>query len=205
MNMQEKYNVAIYIIGPDLEDRYETDLNFLNAKFNKVIVIGDGKKNILNADGTGPLQKLYTINDDHQELQNAEKVLVYIHAHGTAQNDTHYIITTKEKTIFESKKLFALLAESIKKPIDIIFAPCNGKAALKDIDALPTGSKIIIFSDSDKFTTGVAIHTTISKILSDSKFTLDEFYNNYLTNVHLMDESPIISIVGGNTIDPIVK
>lgn len=199
--MQEEYSAAIYIIGPGLTESYEIESNFLNTHFDKVITIGDGKNNIIT-NGAGELQKLYTLSDDYPELINAGKILVYIIMHGGILDDKHFVKTSKEGWI-SSAELFKILAETIKTPMDIIFTPCHGKAALKDIDTLPTGSRIMIFSDHDKFTAAVAVHETMNKMLSNDEFTFDGFYNNYLANIFLIDEEPIVTVVGGDTIAPV--
>ncbi len=174
--MQEEYSAAIYIIGPGLKQSYKIESNFLNTHFDKVITIGDGESDIL-INGTGALQKLYSLNDDYPELINTGKILVYVIIHGAVIDDNHVLSTSKED-LFSSAGLFKLLAETIKIPMDIIFAPCHGKDALKDINTLPEGSRIMIFSNHDKYTTGVAVHQTMDKMLSHTKFTFDGFYHN---------------------------
>lgn len=199
--MQKEYSAAIYIIGPNLKESYKIGSNFLNTHFDKVITIGDGKVDIIT-NGTGVLQKLYTLSDDYPELINAKKILVYVIIHGAVLDDNHVLSTSKEYWI-SSAESFKLLAETIKTSMDIISLPCHGKAALKEINVLPQESRIMIFSDHDKFTTAVAVHGTMDKMLSHTKFTFDGFYNNYLANISLMDEEPIVTVVGGDTIAPV--
>ena len=198
--MQEEYSGAIYIIGPNNKDGYEKTLAFFNSKFKKVVVIGDGEMDILNSDGEGPLQNLKTLAQDHPEL-NEGKILVYVDAHGKELDDGHHVQVAND-LIFESKKLFALLAENIKKPIDIIFIPCNGKADLVDIDSLTLGSRIIFFSEPDKITNAANVQAALDA-LSNDNFTFDGFYNNYLARIFSMYEDPIMVTAGGKTIDPI--
>ena len=201
--MQEEYSGAIYIVGPGHEHNYGKDLGFLNSKFKKVVVIGDGEMDILYQNNEGPLQNLKTLSQDYPELLNEGKILVYVSMHGLGEDDGHYVQVGKKWDNFTSKKLFELLAESIKKPIDIIFTSCHGKAALKDIDSLTLGSNIIIFSDADKSTFLSNIASAL-KAISNDKFSLDNFYNNYLARVFSMDESPAMFTAGGETMDPIV-
>ncbi|MGB4191223.1 MAG: hypothetical protein WBJ81_01565 [Rickettsiales bacterium] len=201
--MQEEYSGAIYIIGPDNEDSYEKTLKFLNAKFNKVIVIGDGKNDLLNENGEGSLEGLITLSQDHPNFINEGKILVYIEAHGIVADNKHAIIINKEGSLLSSRILFKILVENIKSSIDIIFVPCHGKAALKDIETLPLNSRVIIFSDVDQDSYVINILDTLDHLLNH-KFTFDIFYNNYLAHMFLVDESPTISIVGKETIDPII-
>ena len=199
--MQEKYSGAIYIIGPGNKSTYKKGLKFLNTQFKKVIVIGDGQMDILDSNNKGPLYNI--IGKDYLGLLNEGRVLVYIDAHGTADENEHYIKVNKDGEPFASKKLFELLAESIKNPMDIIFIPCNGKAALMDVGVLPEMSRIIVFSESDKLTNFSQIEVILD-IFSSSKFTLEAFYYNYLVRVFSTNESPTISIVGKETIDPVI-
>lgn len=201
--MQEKYSGAIYIIGPGHENSYEKELEFLNTQFRKVIVIGDGKMDILDSNNEGPLQNLKTLNKDYPELLNEGKILVYIDAHGTAEENEHYIQVNKGGEFFPSKRLFEVLAENINKPMDIIFIPCNGKAALTDISVLPFSSRVIIFSDPEAFTLSTNIIITLEAIANE-EFSLDNFYNNYLARIFSMQESPVMSINGKETIDPAI-
>ncbi len=201
--MQEEYSGAIYIIGPNRQDHYEKELEYLYSKFKKVIVIGDGESDILDSNNEGPLQKLNTLSQDYPELLNEGKLLVYIGIHGIAEYDGHYLQVNEGEKPFASKKIFEQLAENIKKPIDIIFTPCEGKAALKDISSLPVGSKIIMFSDANNPTFTNNIESVLEALRSDN-FTLDGFYNNYLARVFSIDESPTISTVGEGSIDPAI-
>ena len=201
--MQEKYSGAIYIIGPGNENSYEKELEFLNAQFKKVVVIGDGKMNILDKNNEGPLQNLKTLNQDYPELLNEGKILVYIDAHGTAEENGHYIQVNKGGELLPSKRLFEVLAENINKPMDIIFIPCNGKTALTDISVLPLDSRVIIFSDPEADTLSTNIIITLEAIAND-EFSLDNFYNNYLARIFSMQESPVVSINGKEAIDPAV-
>lgn len=200
--MQKEYSGAIYIIGPDNKKYYKPNLNFLKDRIDNVIVIGDGENDILDSKNEGPLQKIKTIDQDYPELSKEGKVLVYIEAHGVVWDNTHYIQIAKDD-VMASKELFKLLAENIKIPIDIIFTPCNGKAALTDINVLPKDSRVIIFSDSDKITNAQNIASTLNTLPKDN-FTLNNFYNNYLSGVFSMNESPVMHIVGRETIDPLV-
>ena len=200
MNTQENSTIAIYIVGADVKIDYEKEFNFLSSKFDKVIVIGDGDNGIIDIDES--LQKCS--KDNKLELQAAEKVFVYLDAHGAEYNNTHYIYLAKTQEIYKTKELFKLLAENIKKTIDIVFIPCHGKAAMKDIEVLPEGSRIIMFSDHNKLTVSTGISMTLDKMSSINNFTLDDFYNHYLANVVLMDESPTLSVVNGDTIDPVL-
>ena len=187
--MKETYNGAIYIIGPDHKKYYKPNLNFLKDRFDNVLVIGDGENDILDTHNEGPLQKIKTIAQDYPEFSNEGKILVYIETHGVAWDNTHYIQTAKDN-IIASKELFKLLAENIKTPIDIIFTPCNGKAALTDIDVLPKDSRVIIFSDFDQITNAQNIASTLNTLPKDS-FILNNFYNHYLAGVFSMNESPV--------------
>lgn len=200
--MQEEYSGVIYIIGPGNENSYKKELEFLNTQFKKVIVIGDGKMDIFD-NNEGPLQNLKTLNQDYPGLLNEGKILVYIDAHGTAEEDGHYIKVNEGGELLLSKKLFEFLVENINKPMDIIFIPCNGKAALRDISVLPLGSRVIIFSDTDSYTLFTNIRVTLDAIVNE-KFSLDNFYNNYLARIFSMQDSPVISIIGKETIDPAV-
>ena len=145
--MQEEYSAAIYIVGPDNEGSYEKTLEFLNKKFKQVIVIGDGESDLLDRNGEGPLLALKTLEQDYSQLLNEGKVFLYVEMHGIVLDDFHALVVSKEGVLLSSKMLFEFLAKNIKKPIDIIFTSCHGKAALMDIDSLPMGSRVIIFSD----------------------------------------------------------
>lgn len=200
--MQEEYSGAIYIVGPESEYRYEDTLNFLNNKFKQVITIGNGAMPILDENDEGPLRKLEALNQDYPELLRTGKLLVYIDIHGTEIDNQHYIQVNNGEDIILSRKLFEMLAENIKMPMDIIFVPCHGKAALQDIEILPEMSRIIIFSDADKITNVANVHIILNA-LSDDVFSLDKFYNNYLARLFSMDDNPTMSIVGKATIDPV--
>ncbi len=200
--MQEEYSAAIYIVGPDNEGSYEKTLEFLNKKFKQVIVIGDGESDLLDRNGEGPLLALKTLEQDYSQLLNEGKVFLYVEMHGIVLDDFHALVVSKEGVLLSSKMLFEFLAKNIKKPIDIIFTSCHGKAALMDIDSLPMGSRVIIFSDSDKNTSVVNVVNTLDE-LSEHIFTLDHFYNNYLAHIFLMNESPVIATVGGENLDPL--
>lgn len=199
--LEEKYSAAIYIVGPDHKKQYKQNLKFLETKFDKVIVIGDGEHEIYDDNDGGPLLSLKTLEQDYPELANDKKILIFVEAHGIAIDKAHYIQTSKNY-IIPSKDLFTLLAENIPRPMDIIFTPCNGKAAYIDIDVLPIDSRVVIFSDSDKNTIHPSIEITL-ELLTNTTFTLDNFYNNYLAHIFLMNESPTMYTVGEESIDPI--
>lgn len=198
--MQEEYSGAIYIVGPDNEDSYDKVSEFLKAKFNKVIVIGDGKNDLIDKNGEGPLKSLIILRQDNP--LNEGKILVYVEAHGIVEDDEHIMLISKEEVI-PSRILFEILSENIKNSIDVVFLPCHGKSALKDIEALPLNSRVIIFSDDDKNTYIPNILDLLDN-LPNYKFTFDNFYNNYLARMFLLDESPTMSIIGRETIDPVV-
>ena len=172
--MREEYSGAIYIIGPDNKKYYEQVSSFLKDRFNNVLIIGDGEGDILDANNEGSLQKLKTIGQNYPKLTNGGKILVYVETHGIAFNNIHYIQIAQNNTVIASKDLFELLSENIKTPIDIIFTPCNGKAALTDIDVLTKDSRVIIFSDSNKITNAQNIASALS-MLPKNHFIFNDF------------------------------
>ena len=192
--MQEENKLAVYIFGPDNEDNYEKTSNFFKGKFRNFITIGNGEDDIADENGEG-----ISLNIGNQDQ---EDILVYVQMHGKSDVNGHVLLINKDGTLYPSKKLFEILANNIIKPIDMIFNACNGKAASADLHLLPIGSRVIIFSDSDKNTAVAAIDNTLDS-LSDHKFTLDNFYNNYFANMFLMDESPTMYVIGGQIIDPV--
>lgn len=201
--MQEEYSGAIYIIGPKDKDNYEQTLPLLKQKFNKLVVIGNGEDDLLDDNGNGPLQDIYSLEQDHPELFDGRKILVYIEYHGTEDNGQHLSLVRKSGDPIQSKAIFDLLSQNIETPMDIIFVPCHGKASLPDINELPIDSRVIIFSDSDKATFSNFPMEALKRLDRD-EFSFDGFYNNALKYVFSANDSPSMSIIGKETIDPLI-
>ncbi len=179
--MINKYSGAILITGPANEDNHYKKYESLKTKFEKLLVIGNGKIDLLDDEGNGPLQDLYTLNEDNQELFNKGKLLIYLNIHGISKEGEHYLFTSKNSVI-PTKYFFELLSKIINSPVDIIFEPCNGKAAIKYANILPTDSKIIFFSEENTSTISPNLDIAMNNIHAH-EFSIDLFYSKYLSNI----------------------
>ncbi len=196
------YNTAIYIVGSDIHlIEYQAVLGFLTKKINNVVVIGDGEIDILSSMQGAITPTLNSVKENNPEFLTG-KILVYISAHGKNNDGEHIIQTSKEGDYITSKELFELLGTKINQSMDVVFVPCHGKAALKDIDMLPVGSRVMIFSDADHTTKFSNQVITLRDMLAMENFSFEAFYDNYLAHLGSI-EYPIIAEVGGNIIDPL--
>ncbi len=175
--MTTKYAGAIYIIGPNNENNYNKKIDLLRDKFKKVIVIGNGRIDILDKNGNGPLLDLRNLYKDNPDFLNEDKFLIYVDMHGISIENTYYLGTSIHNPML-TKDFFDFLSAVIKNPMDIIFEPCNGKSALNDINALPLDSEIIIFSEEDKSTIAPNVEIILD-MMNINEFSIQNFYNNY--------------------------
>lgn len=199
-----EYGLVIYVAGPGTKDNHQTDLKFLNNNFNNVMVIGDGDQGLFDEDGQGVLSRnLNELSSDFPELLDQGKILIYTYIHGNVINGEHVLIAGDDGLAMYSKGFFKSLQIYINRPMDIIFYPCHGKAALNVANNLPDGSNVLIFSESDKSTLYNNIEHSIDLMPIYKEFTLNGFYDNYLNSLGLLNENPIMVNVGAGIIDPL--
>lgn len=199
-----EYGLAIYIAGPGTKDDHHKDLNFLNNNFNNVMVIGDGDQGLFDEDGQGILgSSLSELSSDFPELLDQGKILIYTYMHGNVIDGEHVLVAGDDDLAGYSKNFFEDLQTYINRPVDIIFHPCHGKAALNVTNNLPDGSNVLIFSEADKSTIYNNIEHSIDLRPIYKEFTLTGFYDNYLNSLGILNENPIMVNVGGGIIDPL--
>jgi hypothetical protein len=196
IKMKEEYSAALIITGPRTNTTIESIQLFLADKIQNIITIGDGKIDL-------DAQAISNIAKEANALANAGKVLVFVNAHGINSQEYggHALQMTNQGQLFQSSLLFSILKNSFSAPIDIIFTACNGKGALKDINNLANGSRIIIFSEENNSTYINNYIYALEAMNGIAYFSLDNFYDNYLSHLTLQ-ENPVMVIAGEKTIDP---
>ncbi len=192
------YDLVIYIIGPDNEFYYQPILDFLVKKNDNVVVIGDGKKELINNENKGELTDVLNYIKMFF-LSSSNNVLVYMHAHGVIQDGEYYL---QLGGLIKTESFFQNFAQQINQPIDLLFFPCHGKAALPYINYLFNYSKVVIFSREAGFTHPFNIFKSFEAILDLDFFSLEVFYDVYLGHLSNI-ENPIFITVPNVTIDPL--
>lgn len=192
------YDLVIYIIGPDNEFYYQPILDFLVKKNDNVVVIGDGKKELINNENKGELTDVLNYIKMFF-LSSSNNVLVYMHTHGVIQGGEYYL---QLGDLIKTETFFQNFIQQINQPIDLLFFPCHGKAALPYINYLPNDSKAIIFSSEGGSTYALNIFNSFDAMLDLDSFSLEVFYDVYLDHLSNI-ENPIFITVPNLTIDPL--
>ena len=113
------------------------EINNLSKKIDNIVTIGDGEIDIYPESENDPLYKiLNNLRVNNQTEINQSKILVVINMHGITTEESTHVLETSHNTSIASADIFDYLNETINKPMDIIFIPCHGKGALKDINLL---------------------------------------------------------------------
>jgi hypothetical protein len=196
------YSLAILITSYK-SDFYKFNLRFLTHFVPQVVVIGDEEVDISKQSGQGFVADTLDSAKQIGLLPSTGNILVYIETHGILLTTGQHALNITPKSSIITSSLFHVLHDKVGQKIDIIFAPCHGKAAMPDIDKLPFGSRVLFFSDSDGSTLYSNLYATQYALLEkDLPLTLEEYFAQYL--VHLgQPESPVIASVGAPLIDPL--
>lgn len=194
------YDLAIYIIGPNIIDS-DYILDFLIKTTNEVVVIGDGKTDILvekDNQFTGEFLSVFS-QLSLRNYSSIKKPLVFINAHSEIYNQKYTISLGHP---LEVEDLFYALNKDIKSPIDIIFAPCHGGLSLPYINILPSNSKILILSNEDSYSYPLDM-INMNQVMSHlDSFSLDIFYDYHLAHLTRFS-NPIFVTVGKDIINPL--
>lgn len=202
--MSDIYNLAIQISGPKIHTHDQIN-NVLSRKIQNLVTIGDGNVDLFEENGSLLLRKLTELKDTYKTQINKDKILVILNLHGEMdEQGNHWVFPGSSDNPLPSKLLFKLLSVMIKKPMDIIFTSCQGKGALRDVNSLPEGSRVMIFSDEDKATASIAYQIAFKAMNSVDNFSLESFYDIYLSNLGRL-ENPVIAISGGKMLDPLAS
>ncbi len=200
------YDTGIYISGPELKFHYSSFLGWIQNAAKRLVTIGDGTTELLSDQhsfGT-LLGTLSLLQANRSLMPNDGRTIVVINAHGSMQNGNHYIQVRPdfaEKSSLSSQELFKMLASTLKQPLDIIFSACYGGGAGKDVHYLPAGSRVLFLTDENDANTISSYVQTIYQMHSNSKPTLDTFFDNYLYKL-TNNYKPYISIAGVDIIKP---
>lgn len=191
MKNSHSYNLAIYIAGPRIWNYHKKNIDFLNQHASNVIVIGEIEENKSKQDHSSFQDNLYKVKEYIEKFAQDERVLVYIAAHGITDTDLSLIIYLDNVAPCDSNAAFFLLNNVINQPLDIIFTPCHGKAAVKDVSYLPENSRVLFFSDANGYTVFINSIMNQKALFNNTKISLDIYYDNYVANLG-MTENPII-------------
>jgi len=196
------YDSAILINGPK---QFEVNylIQFLTDRIENVFVIGNGNSSILNLQAQGIYNdSLLKLAKDKKFISKNSKTLVFINAHGGITEDGRHVLGLGINSYYASRNLFDDLKFILDKKLDIIFTACYGRAALKDINELAIGSRILFFSDKDQLSFYANIEMLLIKHFpSNIPLTIDNLFAYYLFNLGSY-EKPILAEVRGKIIDP---
>jgi hypothetical protein len=193
------YNNVVVIQGPELKGSLAKFIKFIH---DDVFTIGDGKVSLM--DKTGPslyFDGLQTLSQMKEYTSKETKTLVVIDAHGEIYSDGYHCIILGENIAHYTSNVFLEITTALKKPVDIIFTPCRGGAALNETYLLVSGSRIVILSGADEDTFDNSNQISGQFFPNNIKFSLDTYYDWYLLNLD-NKQSPVIAEVGGSITDP---
>ncbi len=207
MSYNSKYDTAVLISGPDIEDHKMVE-DFVRSRVANVIQIGDGKRTLMQSETSGIFfDKMGELLEQHNNDANNEKpILVIINTHGNIKEGEHVqSVSAEEPLAYSSKKMFSDLKDVFgDRPLDIIVTSCFGGGARKDIDVLSKGSKVAFLSNGSEPTFSAELTATLNVFAADTFFSIENFYDRYLAEISTVQD-PVLVEVGNsdNNIEPL--
>lgn len=132
-----------------------------------------------------------------------KKIILIISGHGNIDQDGDHIINfdiTKYK--WKTKELFVALKSIFNdKPIEVLLTACHGGGAIKDVDKLPKGSTLLVFSQDNK-TVMIGDSESMFKSSNEEnyqdaeKFSLQHFLKTYLFSIKETNNIPELAVSG---------